>query len=212
MMFGNRRHFRELLAGSEEGIASNILAARLKHLMAVGLVTRAPHPDHKQKATYSLTEPAIELLPLIAEMSAWGLRHQPVTPDLAIRARSSGTAAAPSSKPSWPSSATSTSAPQTRPLRPRRAHRRLPRGPRRAGRLTSPPPRATAPRAAEGAPMDDRLIVGLDLPDAAAARALVDDPRRRDRLLQDRPRPPRHRRPRPRPRAQGRRASASSST
>ena len=87
MMFGNRRHFRELLAGSEEGIASNILAARLKHLMAVGLVTRAPHPDHKQKATYSLTEPAIELLPLIAEMSAWGLRHQPVTPDLAIRAQ-----------------------------------------------------------------------------------------------------------------------------
>jgi DNA-binding HxlR family transcriptional regulator len=27
MMFGNRRHFRELLSKSEEGIASNILAA-----------------------------------------------------------------------------------------------------------------------------------------------------------------------------------------
>ena len=26
VMFGNRRYFRELLAGSEEGIASNILA------------------------------------------------------------------------------------------------------------------------------------------------------------------------------------------
>jgi len=30
MMFGNRRHFRELLTKSEEGISSNILADRLK--------------------------------------------------------------------------------------------------------------------------------------------------------------------------------------
>jgi hypothetical protein len=33
-MFGNRRHFRELVAGSEEGIATNILASRLKQLVA----------------------------------------------------------------------------------------------------------------------------------------------------------------------------------
>ena len=29
VMFGNRRYFRELLTGSEEGIASNMLADRL---------------------------------------------------------------------------------------------------------------------------------------------------------------------------------------
>jgi DNA-binding HxlR family transcriptional regulator len=34
IMFGNRRHFRELLGHSEEGIASNILADRLKRLLA----------------------------------------------------------------------------------------------------------------------------------------------------------------------------------
>ena len=37
---GNLRYFRELLAGSEEGIASNILADRLKrlgHLRCQGL-------------------------------------------------------------------------------------------------------------------------------------------------------------------------------
>jgi hypothetical protein len=39
-MFGNRRYFRELLAGSEEGIASNILADRLKRLVNAGLLTR----------------------------------------------------------------------------------------------------------------------------------------------------------------------------
>jgi DNA-binding HxlR family transcriptional regulator len=87
IMFGNRRHFRELLARSDEGIASNVLAGRLKQLLAGGLVTRASDPDHKQKATYSLTEAGIDLVPLIAEMSAWGLRHQPVTSEVAIRAR-----------------------------------------------------------------------------------------------------------------------------
>ena len=59
IMFGNRRHYRELLSQSEEGIASNILADRLKKLMERGLLTRADDPSHKQKAIYSLTEPAI---------------------------------------------------------------------------------------------------------------------------------------------------------
>ena len=55
LMFGNRRHYRELLNQSEEGIASNILADRLKRLMAAGLVSRRDDPTHKQKAIYSLT-------------------------------------------------------------------------------------------------------------------------------------------------------------
>jgi hypothetical protein len=37
MIFGNRRHFRELLTKSEEGIASNILADRLKTLVEQGI-------------------------------------------------------------------------------------------------------------------------------------------------------------------------------
>lgn len=41
IMFGNRRHFRELLTGSEEGIASNILSSRLKRLTEQGLLSRA---------------------------------------------------------------------------------------------------------------------------------------------------------------------------
>ncbi|HEX8698898.1 MAG TPA: winged helix-turn-helix transcriptional regulator [Myxococcaceae bacterium] len=36
IMFGGRRRFRELLAGSEERIASNVLADRLQHLVALG--------------------------------------------------------------------------------------------------------------------------------------------------------------------------------
>lgn len=86
VMFGNRRHFRDLLGRSQEGIASNILANRLKRLVACGLLTRADDPDHKQRAIYSLTEPAIQLVPLLAVMGAWGRRHTPVSRELSVRA------------------------------------------------------------------------------------------------------------------------------
>ena len=86
MMFGDKRYFRELLHNSIEGIASNILADRLQRLVTNGLVSRAPDPTHKQKIRYSLTEPAIQLVPIIAHLGAWGRRHLPVSRDLAIRA------------------------------------------------------------------------------------------------------------------------------
>ncbi|MEZ2131120.1 MULTISPECIES: winged helix-turn-helix transcriptional regulator [unclassified Sinorhizobium] len=86
IMFGNRRHFRELLQNSEEGIASNILADRLRRLVDKGLLTRKDDPTHKQKAIYSLTEMAIDLVPLFAHMGAWGRKHLPVSEELSIRA------------------------------------------------------------------------------------------------------------------------------
>ena len=87
MMFGNRRHFRELLTKSEEGISSNILADRLKTLLAEGIITREGDPSHKQKGIYSLTEKGIELLPVLAQMAAWGYKYLKVTEELGIRAR-----------------------------------------------------------------------------------------------------------------------------
>jgi DNA-binding HxlR family transcriptional regulator len=87
MMFGNRRHFRELLTRSEEGISSNILADRLKTLLDQGIVTWADDPSHKQKGIYSLSEQGIELLPILAQMSGWGFKYLPVTEELGIRAK-----------------------------------------------------------------------------------------------------------------------------
>ncbi|PSJ36260.1 winged helix-turn-helix transcriptional regulator [Allosphingosinicella deserti] len=86
LMFGNRRHYRELLTRSEEGIASNILADRLKRLEAAGLVSRRDDPSHKQKSIYSLTEPSIALVPLLAQMGGWGLRHTQASRELSVRA------------------------------------------------------------------------------------------------------------------------------
>lgn len=50
------------------------------------MLSRAADPSHKQKVIYSLTEPSIQLVPVFAQLGAWGRRHLPVSPELAIRA------------------------------------------------------------------------------------------------------------------------------
>lgn len=86
VMFGNRRTYSELLSQSEEGIASNILADRLKRLQAAGLLHWRPDPAHRQRGRYGLTEAAIQLVPLLAQMGAWGLRHTRPSRELGVRA------------------------------------------------------------------------------------------------------------------------------
>jgi DNA-binding HxlR family transcriptional regulator len=86
MIFSGKRHFRELLR-SREGIASNILAERLRTLVEQGLLTRREDPSHKQKAIYSLTEMAIALVPVFAQIGAWGRKYLPVSEELGIRAK-----------------------------------------------------------------------------------------------------------------------------
>ena len=85
VMFGDRRYFRELQRESEEGIASNILAARLRELVAAGLLTR-DDAGAGRRAAYSLTDAAIELVPVLAELGWWGVRYLPTTAPLRVRA------------------------------------------------------------------------------------------------------------------------------
>src|SRR5690349_10695012 len=84
-MFGNRRYYRELFAGSEERIASNILADRLKRLVSAGLLTREDAGPGR-RAAYSLTEASIQLVPVFAQLGEWGVRHRPTTKRLRVRA------------------------------------------------------------------------------------------------------------------------------
>jgi DNA-binding HxlR family transcriptional regulator len=76
LMFGGKRHFRELLH-SDEGISSNILADRLKRLIDREILTKHDDPTHKQKAIYSLTERGIALLPVLLQVGAWSRAHLP---------------------------------------------------------------------------------------------------------------------------------------
>ncbi len=86
VMFGNRRSYRDILTHSVEGIASNILVGRLKMLVDEGLLTRAADPGHKQRSVYSLTEKAIQLVPVLVHLGAWGRRHLAVSAALSLRA------------------------------------------------------------------------------------------------------------------------------
>lgn len=72
VIFGDRRYFRALLTGSIEGIASNILADRLKRLIDAGLITRGT-AARGQRARFSLTEAGIQTLPILYALGNWGL-------------------------------------------------------------------------------------------------------------------------------------------
>jgi len=86
IIFGGRRHFLDLMK-NQEGISTNILGDRLKRLVTLDMLTAAPDPAHRQRMIYSLTEQAIQLIPVMAHLGAWGRRHLPVTPALSIRAQ-----------------------------------------------------------------------------------------------------------------------------
>jgi DNA-binding HxlR family transcriptional regulator len=61
---------------SGEGIASNVLAARLKRLFAAGIVSIEPDPADRRKLNYRLTEKGIDLAPVVLELLVWGARHE----------------------------------------------------------------------------------------------------------------------------------------
>ena len=86
IVFGGRRHFRELLTLNNEGIASNILASRLKKLVDEGLLTKA-EAVRGQRAEYSLTEAGVQTLPVMVALGTWGMTHRATSPELTIRSR-----------------------------------------------------------------------------------------------------------------------------
>jgi DNA-binding HxlR family transcriptional regulator len=84
VIFGDRRFFRALLTGSIEGIASNILADRLKRLIDAGILTRGT-AARGQRARFSLTEAGIQTLPVIYALGNWGLEWRTGSAELRIR-------------------------------------------------------------------------------------------------------------------------------
>ena len=69
-----KRYFQEFLEGNE-GIATNILASRLKLLEAAGLVTRRADPGQARRVIYAPTAKALDLLPVLIELMRWSLKH-----------------------------------------------------------------------------------------------------------------------------------------
>lgn len=70
IVFWGKKTYGEFLK-SDEGIATNILAARLASLVKEGILRKEPHPADKRTDVYSLTEKGLELIPLLVEIVAW---------------------------------------------------------------------------------------------------------------------------------------------
>jgi DNA-binding HxlR family transcriptional regulator len=72
------RYFDEFLR-SPEGIATNILAARLRSLCDLGLVEKTPDASDQRRYTYQLTAEGQHLRELLGPIAAWGLKYLPGT-------------------------------------------------------------------------------------------------------------------------------------
>jgi DNA-binding HxlR family transcriptional regulator len=76
MMVRAYRTFREFQQ-SGEGIATNILADRLRKLEAAGIITSEAEKQDRRKLNYRLTKKGIDLAPVLLELLIWGARHEP---------------------------------------------------------------------------------------------------------------------------------------
>ncbi len=81
LMFGNKCTYNDFLK-SEEGIATNILASRLKGLEENNIVEKSAHPDSKAKILYRLTQKGIDLLPIIMEIYIWSDKYFTMPSDI----------------------------------------------------------------------------------------------------------------------------------
>jgi DNA-binding HxlR family transcriptional regulator len=75
MMLRGFRTYKEFMDGYE-GIATNILADRLRRLIAYGIITSEPDPADGRRLIYSLTAKGIDLAPVLTEMVLWAAGHE----------------------------------------------------------------------------------------------------------------------------------------
>jgi DNA-binding HxlR family transcriptional regulator len=75
MMLRGARTYKEFME-CYEGIATNILADRLRKLVDYGIIRTEPDPTDGRKQIYWLTEKGIDLAPVLAEMVLWAAAHE----------------------------------------------------------------------------------------------------------------------------------------
>ncbi|MEO6912372.1 MAG: helix-turn-helix domain-containing protein [Edaphobacter sp.] len=75
LMVRGYRTFKEF-QGSGEGIATNILADRLRKLEAAGIITAEAEETDGRRVNYRLTEKGIDLAPVLLDLLIWGAKHE----------------------------------------------------------------------------------------------------------------------------------------
>lgn len=80
LLYTKQRTYGDFLK-SAEGIATNILAARLLALEENKIIQKLPHPDSKAKVLYRLTRKGIDLLPIMIEITLWAEKYFSIPED-----------------------------------------------------------------------------------------------------------------------------------
>jgi len=75
IMLRGARTYKEFLE-CYEGIATNILADRLRKLQTYGIIAAEPDPKDARKVIYLLTAKGIGLAPVLTEMVLWAAAHE----------------------------------------------------------------------------------------------------------------------------------------
>src|SRR5260370_34596022 len=83
LLFYGKDSFSEFLC-SDEKIATNILTDRLNVLLQEGFVTKHTAPTNKSKFLYRPTEKAIEMIPILSEITLWAEKYNPGDAAMAI--------------------------------------------------------------------------------------------------------------------------------
>jgi DNA-binding HxlR family transcriptional regulator len=79
-------HFRK-----RNGIARNVLTARLERLVEAGILERRPYSERPPRDEYLLTEKGLDLWPMLVSMLKWGDKYvYPGAPPRVLRHRGCG--------------------------------------------------------------------------------------------------------------------------
>lgn len=76
MLIRGKRKYRDFL-NSGEGIATNVLADRLKAMVEAGLITRADDPNNGAQTLYSPTPKGEALRSVLNALAVWSLEWGP---------------------------------------------------------------------------------------------------------------------------------------
>ncbi|WP_346897653.1 helix-turn-helix domain-containing protein [uncultured Roseibium sp.] len=74
IMLRGKRTYSEILQ-ADEGIATNILIDRLKHLESEGILEKHRDPENRRSFLYSLTQKGRDLAPILIEIILWSGVH-----------------------------------------------------------------------------------------------------------------------------------------
>ena len=80
IVFCNQRTFNSILKNNNENISSATLAKRLKRMCDVELLCTSDDPKHSQRKIYSLTSKGMDLVPIMVEMSRFGIKRTMPSP------------------------------------------------------------------------------------------------------------------------------------